>query len=171
VNNPDPVVSRSLGRHDSDTAARKPRARYRFGFFARYLRQFVLAKMDAEGWKQFEVADWLDIPQHALSEYLNRHTHPSPERRTNLVRLGCQEAEMDRAEFTDKLEWWMSTHGLASAEVVASLESIQAYERELRFARVTAPGSGQGRPRTGGLRAGGERTGRNDLGGVGSRSR
>ena len=117
------------------TVEGKPRARYRFGFFARYLRSFVLAKMDAEGWRQYEVAAWLDMPTHALSEYLNRHTHPSPERRKKLLRLGCSEAELSRVEFADKLDWWMSSHGLGADDVIGSLDSIQRYEREVRFAR------------------------------------
>lgn len=48
--------------------SQRPRARYRFGFFARYLRQFVLAKIDAEGWRQYDVAKFLGMPTHGLSE-------------------------------------------------------------------------------------------------------
>jgi len=140
VSIPDPVGTAVSSDHEETGPARKPRARYRFGFFARYLRQFVLAKMDAEGWRQYEVAEWLDMPQHALSEYLNRHTHPSPDRRAKLLRLGCQAEELDRAEFADKLEWWMKTHGMAADDVVDSLEFIQTYEREMRFAKVTMSG-------------------------------
>ncbi len=118
----------------------RPRARYRFGFFARYLRQFVLAKMDAEGWRQYDVAKFLDMPTHALSEYLNRHTHPSRDRRLKLLRLGCEESELARAEFADKLEWWMSSNGLGPDAVIASLDSIQSYEQEMRFAKVGRSG-------------------------------
>lgn len=135
------------------TVEGKPRARYRFGFFARYLRTFVLAKMDAEGWRQYDVAAWLDMPTHALSEYLNRHTHPSPERREKLLRLGCTETELARAEFADKLDWWMASHGLGPDDVINSLDAIQTYEREVRFARSrvsvlprTAHGEGGGPP-------------------------
>jgi len=128
-------------------APRKPRARYRFGFFARYLRQFVLAKMDAEGWRQYDVAEWLGIPTHALSEYLNRHTHPGADRHAKLRKLGCQEAELARAEFADKLEWWMSSNGLAPEDVVEALERIQKYERQMRFTRVAMSGIEQGGPK------------------------
>lgn len=129
------------------TVEGKARARYRFGFFARYLRQFVLAKMDAERWRQYEVAAWLDMPTHALSEYLNRHTHPSPGRRRKLLRLGCSEVELARAEFADKLDWWMSGNGLGPEDVLASLDEIQRYEREMRFARAPLTALRQSGPR------------------------
>lgn len=126
----------------------RPRVRYRFGFFARYLRQFVLAKMDAEGWRQYDVAKFLGMPTHALSEYLNRHTHPSQERHRKLLRLGCQEGELARAEFSDKLEWWMTSNGLGPDAVIASLDSIHSYEEEMRFARIGRSGLRQSaRPR------------------------
>jgi len=80
------------------------------------------------------------MPTHALSEYLNRHTHPSPDRRRQLLRLGCREEDLAGAEFADKLEWWMSSNGLGPEDVVGSLESIQSYEREMRFTRVTLAG-------------------------------
>jgi len=135
------------GPETTGVSARQ-RARYRFGFFARYLRQFVLAKMDAEGWRQYDVARFLDMPTHALSEYLNRHTHPSQERRRKLLRLGCEEGELARAEFADKLEWWMSSNGLGPEAVIASLDSIQAYEQEMRFAKIGRSGLRQSsRPR------------------------
>jgi len=116
------------------------RPRYRYGFFARYLRQFVLAKMDAEGWRQYDVAKFLGMPTHALSEYLNRHTHPLHERRRQLLRLGCEQGELARAEFADKLEWWMSSNGLGPEAVTAALDSIQAYAQEMRFAKIGPSG-------------------------------
>ncbi len=134
--------------HAAAGASSRPRARYRFGFFARYLRQFVLAKMDAEGWRQYDVAKFLGMPTHALSEYLNRHTHPSLERRRKLLRLGCGERELARAEFSDKLEWWMASNGLGPDAVLASLDSIHAYEQEMRFAKIGSSGLRQScRPR------------------------
>jgi len=136
----DTFTAQSDQVHEIAGASHRPRARYRFGFFARYLRQFVLAKMDAEGWRQYDVAKFLDMPTHALSEYLNRHTHPSQERRRKLLRLGCEEGELARAEFADKLEWWMSSNGLGPDAVIASLDSIQRYEQEMRFAKIGRSG-------------------------------
>jgi hypothetical protein len=134
------LTAQSDQGHERAGSSPRPRARYRFGFFARYLRQFVLAKMDAEGWRQYDVAKFLDMPTHALSEYLNRHTHPSQERRRKLLRLGCEEGELARAEFADKLEWWMSSNGLGPDAVISSLDSIQRYEQEMRFAKIGRSG-------------------------------
>ena len=124
------------------TETTKKRPRYRSGFLARYVRQFVLAKMDAEGWRQQSVADWLGIPDHALSEYLNRRTHPSPDRRATLFRLGCEKHELARAELLDKLEWWMDTNELSPNQMRNCLHQIQAYRyvlRKNRSATATTP--------------------------------
>ena len=108
------------------------RARYRLGFVAKYLRPLVFEKMHREGWRQYQVADWIGVPRHALSEYLSRRTHPSAERRARLLKLGCDEADLVRAELADKLEWWMRTNGATSLEVRESLGIIEAYRHELR---------------------------------------
>lgn len=57
-----------------------------------------------------------------------------------MLRLGCQEGELAWAEFSDKLEWWMTSNGLGPAAVIASLDSIQSYEEEMRFARIGRSG-------------------------------
>lgn len=116
--------------------AREDGPRYPYGFFARYLRDHVFAKMDVEGWRQYQVADWVGIPDDALSVYLNRHAHPTPERRRLLSRLGCDDREMVEAELLDKLHLWMRTHGVERADVARYLETMGAYEAELAARRA-----------------------------------
>ena len=115
----------------------KQEGRYRSGFFARYLRRFVLAKIDAQGWRQQEVAEWLGIPEHALSDYLTRRAHPSADRRCQLERLGCVGQQLLRAQILDKLESWMDANDLDADQLGNCLHQIRAYEYELEQARAT----------------------------------
>lgn len=125
--------------------------RYPYGFFARYLRDYVFDKMDAEGWRQYQVAEWIGIPDDALSVYLNRHAHPTAERRRLLSRLGCREEEMQEAELLDKLDLWMRTHGVGPTDVHHFLERMRARdsraaarrarERAVSLEAVTSPGA------------------------------
>jgi len=102
--------------------------KYPLGFVARYLRHFAWRKMDAEGWRQYELADWLGIPDHALSTYLKRHALPPPERRHRFVDLGCDEQALGEAEVADRLELWIRNHGFDPDQVRRALERIE-YER------------------------------------------
>ena len=80
-----------------------PTPRYRFGFLARYLRPLVFEARVSRSCRQFEVAEWLEMPGHALSEYLTCRSHPSEEREQKLLRLGCDVRRLRRAILADKL--------------------------------------------------------------------
>ena len=104
--------------------------KYPLGFVARYLRHFAWKKMDAAQWRQYELAEWLGIPDHALSTYLKRHAIPPPERLARLVELGCDEKALFEAATADRLELWMRTHGIGVEEVRAALDRIE-YQRRV----------------------------------------
>lgn len=122
--------------HDEDSSSHDEGPRYPHGFFARYLREFVFDKMDIEGWRQYQVAEWVGIPDDTLSVYLNRHAHPTGERRELLARLGCDEREMIEAELADKLDLWMRAHDVGGDDVLRFLERIR--ERDASVARRRA---------------------------------
>lgn len=86
--------------------------------------------MDAEQWRQYQLAEWLGIPDHALSTYLKRHAIPPPERMARLVELGCDERALAEASLADRLDLWMRTHGVDDAELRRALERIE-YERRM----------------------------------------
>lgn len=123
---------------DERSRSRDGGPRYPYGFFARHLRDYVFEKMAAEGWRQYEVADWLGIPDDALSVYLNRHAHPTPERRRLLARLGCDERELLEVELLDKLDLWMRTHGAGRGDVLRFIERMRAHEAQLARRRARA---------------------------------
>ncbi len=113
-----------------------PPPRYRFGFLARYLRPLVFEARVSRSCRQYEIAEWLEIPGHALSEYLTRRSHPSGEREQKLMRLGCDVRRLRRAILADKLSFWMEKMDLTVDDLGGAVRRVdaevhQATEREL----------------------------------------
>jgi len=100
--------------------------RYRFGFLARYLRPLVFEARVSRSCRQYEVAQWLGIPSHALSEYLTRRSHPSSEREQKLLRLGCDVRRLRRAMLADKLGFWMDKMELSIDDLGGALRRVDA---------------------------------------------
>ncbi len=103
-----------------------PAHRYRFGFLACYLRPLVFRARMSRGWRQYEIAEWLEIPDHSLSEYLTCRSHPSEEREQKLLRLGCNPRHLRRAILADKLSFWMDKRGLSEDDLGAAVRQVGA---------------------------------------------
>lgn len=103
-----------------------PAPRYRFGFLARYLRPLVFDARVSRSCRQYEVAEWLEIPGHALSEYLTCRSHPSEEREQKLLRLGCDVRRMRRAMLADKLSFWMEKMDLTVDDLGGAVRRVDA---------------------------------------------
>lgn len=108
------------------TRERQAAGRYARGFLARYLRPFVFDVMVRHEWSQAEVADSLGMPGHALSDYLSRRAHPSPEREQQLLRLGCDARRLRRVLLADKLAGLLETMDLCPDEARGALRRIEA---------------------------------------------
>jgi len=113
-----------------------PTPRYRFGFLARYLRPLVFEARVSRGFRQYEVAEWIEIPGHALSEYLTRRSHPSEEREQKLMRLGCDVRRLRRAMLADKLSFWMEKMDLTVDDLDGAVRRVEA---ETHHAMVKDP--------------------------------
>ncbi|NKB90299.1 MAG: hypothetical protein GKS06_18995 [Acidobacteria bacterium] len=105
--------------------------RYRYAFVARYLKPLVFETMLARGWRQYHVAEWLGMPDHALSEYLTGRSHPSEGRLRELGRLGCEMSRLRRAMLADKLTYWIDTMDIGVDDVVGAVRRIEAEQDRL----------------------------------------
>lgn len=95
-------------------------------FLGRYLEPMVSRVATSRGWRQREVADWLDLPAPLLSDYLAGLAHPLPPQQQRLVRLGCDVPELRRAMLADVLRGWMHTAGLSIVDVRSAVRSVVA---------------------------------------------
>ncbi|NKB89207.1 MAG: hypothetical protein GKS06_13400 [Acidobacteria bacterium] len=101
------------------------RRRYRYGFVARYLKPLVFDLMMVRDIRQYEVARWLGIPDHALSEYLTARSHPSAERQQDLERIGAELRRLKRAMLADKIQYWIDNMAFEIEDVYGALRRIE----------------------------------------------
>lgn len=102
------------------------RRRYRHAFLARYLKPLVFDAMLARGWRQYEVAEWLDISERALSEYLTGRSHPSDEQLRKFAPLRCDAGRVRRVILADKLAYWIDHMDAEIDDVRGALRRIEA---------------------------------------------
>jgi predicted transcriptional regulator len=80
----------------------------------------------SRGYRQYEVAKWLEIPDHSLSEYLTCRSHPSEDREEKLLRLGGDLRRLRRAILADKISFWIEKLDLTVDDAGGALRQVDA---------------------------------------------
>ena len=104
-----PRQTRAIEKRGRDDEARR---RYRYGFVARYLKPLVFDLMMVQEWRQYEVARWLGIPDHALSEYLTTLFESGDQECSSLIRMSKTQSAADSIDGS----CWLLPESRAPAE-------------------------------------------------------